>query len=136
MSALFGVVRATDPIPAYRLSGGSTLPGVGPLSQVWRPVVEPALHRLDDLVVDLRSGPYANLARLPGAVTVRVVSEVGGRRTTVSHHNKSYKGRLARALAVAPREPETVAALMRIVAAKGLRVERTGERTIDLVAED
>ena len=31
-SALFGVVRASDAIPAYRLSGGSKLPGFGTLA--------------------------------------------------------------------------------------------------------
>src|SRR5439155_8724037 len=30
-SALFGVLRADDPVPAYRLSGGSTLPELGGL---------------------------------------------------------------------------------------------------------
>jgi uncharacterized protein len=134
-SALFGVVRAADPIPAYRLSGGSAVPGVGPLRELWRPVVEPALHELPDLVVDLRSGTYANLARLPAAVTVRVVAEQSGRRTTISHDNKSYKGRLARALALAPREPSSVAALLRVATAAGLRVERTGDLALDLVVE-
>ena len=28
-SSLFGVVSATDPIPAYRLSGGNSLPALG-----------------------------------------------------------------------------------------------------------
>lgn len=134
-SALFGLVRATDPIPAYRLSGGSTVPGVGPLRELWRPVVEPAIEALPDLVVDLRSGTYANLARLPAAVTVRVVSEQGGRRTTISHDNKSYKGRLARALALAPREPATVSALMRVATAAGLRLDRTGDLSLDLITD-
>jgi hypothetical protein len=130
-SALFGVVRAADPIPAYRCSGGSVLPGAGSLRELWRPVLEPAL-RTDELVVDLRSGTYANLATLPDAVTVRVVSPAG---TAVSHHNKAHKGRLARALALAPREPASVVGVQRIGRAAGLRVERAGARTLDLVVE-
>jgi cytoplasmic iron level regulating protein YaaA (DUF328/UPF0246 family) len=132
-SALFGVVRATDPIPAYRCSGDSVLPGVGPLRELWRPVLEPALGELDELVVDLRSGTYAHLARLPAAVSVRVVTEQNGRRLAISHHNKSYKGALARALAVAPRESGTVNALIRVAAAAGLVLEKTGPRSLDLV---
>lgn len=134
-SALFGVLRATDPIPAYRLSGSSTVPGVGPLRELWRPVVEPALSTLDELVVDLRSGGYRALARLPEAVTVRVVTAAdGGRRLAVSHHNKAYKGRLARALALAGREPTTVTGLLRTARAAGITLEQTGERAVDLLA--
>lgn len=134
-SALFGVVRATDPIPAYRCSGDSALPGVGSLRELWRPVLEPTLRGLAELVVDLRSGTYANLAALPGAVTVRVVTEIGGRRTTVSHHNKAYKGQLARALAVAQREPTSVAALLRVARTAGIAVEQTGDLTLELSTE-
>ncbi|HEX5406815.1 MAG TPA: peroxide stress protein YaaA [Pseudonocardiaceae bacterium] len=134
-SALFGVVRAADPIPAYRLSGGSALPGVGPLQAVWRPALEPLLGELDELVVDLRSTTYAHLARLPEAITVRVVSERGGQRTTVSHFNKATKGQLARALALAPREPTGMTAVLRIAKAAGVVAERTGETTFDLVTE-
>ncbi|MFC5993137.1 YaaA family protein, partial [Pseudonocardia hispaniensis] len=69
-SALFGLIRATDPIPAYRLSAGSALPGRPALAARWRPPLEPVLAALAraELVVDLRSGPYAALGRLPGAV--------------------------------------------------------------------
>ena len=97
-SALFGLLRPGDRVPSYRLSGGTTLPGLGGLAPLWRPVLEPALATADDLVVDLRSGAYANLARVPGAVQVRVLREEGGRRTVVSHDNKWTKGQLARAL--------------------------------------
>ena len=96
-SALFGLLSPTDPVPAYRLSGGTSLPGVGSLAAAWRPVLEPELAAAR-LVVDLRSGPYAALARVPGAVQVRVLRESDGARTVVSHDNKHTKGRLARAL--------------------------------------
>src|SRR5262245_3997656 len=36
-SALFGLVRATDPIPAYRFSAGSVLPDTGRPGTLWRP---------------------------------------------------------------------------------------------------
>ena len=40
-SALFGLLTADDPVPAYRLSAGSALPGRGTLAAAWRPVLEP-----------------------------------------------------------------------------------------------
>jgi cytoplasmic iron level regulating protein YaaA (DUF328/UPF0246 family) len=98
VSALFGLLTPTDRIPAYRLSGGTSLPGVGSLAATWRPVLEPELMGHRGLVVDLRSGPYAALARVPHAVQVRVLRESGGSRTVVSHDNKHTKGLLARAL--------------------------------------
>jgi uncharacterized protein len=97
-SALFGLLRPRDLVPAYRLSGGTTLPRVGGLASLWRPVLEPELSSESGLVVDLRSGAYAALARVPQAVEVRVLRESDGRRTVVSHDNKYTKGKLARAL--------------------------------------
>jgi cytoplasmic iron level regulating protein YaaA (DUF328/UPF0246 family) len=128
-SALFGIVRGTDRIPAYRLSGGASMPAFGSLRTVWRPALEPVLAELDELIVDLRSGAYAALARVPGAVTVRVVTVAG---TTVSHHNKAYKGKLAAALATAPREPSTVEGLIGIAAKAGITLRRTSDLELSL----
>ncbi|MFR9730761.1 peroxide stress protein YaaA [Saccharopolyspora sp. MS10] len=128
-SALFGLVRGTDRIPAYRLSAGSALPGFGGLRTVWRPVLEPVLREAAEFVVDLRSGAYAELARVPGAVSVRVLSEAAdGSRKVVSHHNKSHKGRLARILATAPAEPSDATDVLRLTRAAGLQVEQESER--------
>ncbi len=136
-SALFGLVGGADPIPAYRLSGASTLPAVGGLRSFWRPTLEPVLAEIDDLVVDLRSGTYAALAPIAGAVSVRVVTEdATGRRLTVSHHNKMYKGRLAAVLVRLGREPSTVDGLARAVSRAGLTVEVTADRSLELLATD
>ncbi|HEX3781615.1 MAG TPA: peroxide stress protein YaaA [Pseudonocardiaceae bacterium] len=135
-SALFGLVRATDQIPAYRCSGGSGLPSLGPLPALWRPALEPVLAAVDDLVVDLRSGSYVALARVPGAVTVRVVTEgPGGKRLTVSHFNKAAKGRLARALGSVTAAPDTVAKVLTVASRAGIRLERTGEHQLELIDE-
>jgi cytoplasmic iron level regulating protein YaaA (DUF328/UPF0246 family) len=96
-SALFGLLRPQDRVPSYRLSGGTVLPGLGGLAPRWKPVLEPLLAGVE-LVVDLRSGAYAQLARVPHAVQVRVLRDEGGRRVVVSHDNKWTKGKLARAL--------------------------------------
>lgn len=129
-SALFGIARGDDRIPAYRLSGGSSLPSLGALRALWRPALEPVFAGMDELIVDLRSGAYAALARIPGAVTVRVVTASG---KTISHHNKAYKGRLAAALAKGTREPSTVEGLVTAATRAGFDVKRTGDDEIDLV---
>jgi hypothetical protein len=133
-SALFGLLGGDDAVPAYRLSAGSALPGLGTMRAVWRPALGPVLGGIGGLVVDLRSSPYAALAPVADAVTVRVLSEDdSGRRSTVSHHNKAHKGRLARLLAAAPREPSDAAGVARIARRGGLHVERSGPRALDIV---
>ena len=106
-SALFGVVRAGDTIPRYRLSGGSKLPGrdgtVPTMKARWGSAITDALTEVNGLIVDMRSGAYQQLGPVPGAVTVRVESvQEDGSRKVVSHFNKHYKGELARVLATAP----------------------------------
>jgi cytoplasmic iron level regulating protein YaaA (DUF328/UPF0246 family) len=128
-SALFGLLRADDPIPAYRLSASSKLPGRGTLAARWRPGLEAVLAEIakDELVVDLRSGSYSALGRLTAALDVDVVSEnADGKRTVVSHFNKAHKGRLARALVTSRAEPDSAAQVAAVARKAGMRVERDG----------
>jgi uncharacterized protein len=135
-SSLFGLLRATDPVPAYRLSAGSALPGRPTLAARWRPLLDPVLAELvaTQTVVDLRSGSYAALGRVPGAVTVNVLSErPDGSRSVVSHFNKAHKGRLARALAVTRAEPSDAAGVAAVARRAGMRVERCGTTHLDVI---
>ena len=135
-SSLFGLLRATDPVPAYRLSAGSALPGRPTLAARWRPLLDPVLAELvaTQTVVDLRSGSYAALGRVPGAVTVNVLSErPDGCRSVVSHFNKAHKGRLARALAVTRAEPSDAAGVAAVARRAGMRVERCGTTHLDVI---
>lgn len=107
-SALWGMVRLEDRIPAYRCPAGINLPGVGPLATWWRRRI-PALAELSGghgLIVDMRSGPYAAMARL-NAVTIKVMHE----GKVVSHFNKATKGRIVRDLMTAGAMPRTKADL-------------------------
>jgi cytoplasmic iron level regulating protein YaaA (DUF328/UPF0246 family) len=89
---------------------------------------------LDRPLVDLRSGAYGAFAPLPDAITVRVVTEnAAGQRTVVSHFNKATKGLLARALVTSRAEIDTVAAVARVARRAGLRVERTGDRSLEVI---
>lgn len=136
-SALFGLLRADDPIPAYRLSATSKLPGKPTLAARWRPVLEPLLADIaaDDLVVDLRSGSYAALGRVADAVRVDVVAErEDGGRSVVSHFNKAHKGRLARALAASRSEPDDAGKVAAVARRAGMRVERDGHELTIVVS--
>jgi uncharacterized protein len=135
-SALFGLLRADDPIPAYRLSASSKLPDRPSLASRWRPELEPVLADLaaGELVVDLRSGSYAGLGRIPGAVGVDVLSEhPDGRRTVVTHFNKAHKGRLARVLVSSRAEPDDAARVAAVARRAGMRVERSGDELTVIV---
>ncbi|MFD0632685.1 peroxide stress protein YaaA [Catenulispora yoronensis] len=151
-SGLWGVVRPGDAIPAYRLSGGVTLPKAGPVAKVWRQALTPALAPAvaSGLVVDLRSSTYAAMWRVPAdaadrAVTVRVLHErlVDGvpKRSVVSHFNKAAKGRLARALLVGDVAATTPKELAEALQDLGFRTETTAPAkpgtawTIDVVVD-
>lgn len=139
-SALFGLVRATDRIPHYRLSGGTKLPtrdGATPTMRArWGREISSALNGIGELLIDLRSGTYQQLGRAPGAVTVRVESvQPDGSRKVVSHFNKHYKGELARVLAQSPQDAATPAEVAEIARAAGLTVEEgtAAKETLTLV---
>jgi cytoplasmic iron level regulating protein YaaA (DUF328/UPF0246 family) len=135
-SALFGLLRADDPVPPYRLSATSRLPGRPTLAARWRPRLEPLLAEIatDELVVDLRSGSYAALGRLPGAIRVNVLAEhTDGHRTVISHFNKAHKGKLARALATSRSEPDDAGKVAAVARRAGMRVERDGDDLIVVV---
>lgn len=136
-SALFGLLAATDPIPHYRLSAGTRLPGLGTLRSTWRPVLTTATAAwADDLVVDLRSGGYHHLGPVPGAVTVDVVTEYpDGSRKVVSHFSKHHKGLLARTLATSRAEMDDIDALLRVARRAGHTLERTSESVLTMVTE-
>ncbi len=127
-SALFGVVRALDPIPRYRLSGGTRLPDSPTLKARWGGLITGVLSG-EDFVVDLRSGAYQQLGKAPGALTVRV--ERDGK--VVSHFNKQYKGELARVLALASEPARSIDDVAEIAHSAGMTVERDSGFQLTLV---
>ncbi|MFD0684913.1 YaaA family protein [Actinomadura fibrosa] len=129
-SGLWGALRLTDRIPPYRLAMAVSLPPEGRLAALWRPVMRKAL-RLDGLIVDMRSGPYASAWKAPQpAVAVRVLREriLGGvpKRTVVSHMAKATRGKVAHDLLKADARPTTPEELLKAVADLGYTVELNG----------
>ncbi|MFM2352973.1 MAG: peroxide stress protein YaaA [Actinomycetota bacterium] len=135
-SALFGLLCADDPIPAYRLSHDSRLPGQT-LRARWSEANAAVLESLDGPIVDLRSEGYAALGPLPDrrdAVFVRVVAVgVDGVARALNHFNKKGKGEYLKALLGAGSVPSTVDGLCRRSTALGWPLSRTGDRELQLV---
>lgn len=121
-SGLWGVVRPNDRVPAYRLSGGATLPALGTIAGVWRAPLAEALPGWigRKVVVDLRSGTYAAAWKPAGPVAARTVTvQVTHNGKVVSHFNKATKGLLARALLESGAVPKTPAAFAETCAGIG-----------------
>lgn len=141
-SALFGLLRPDDLIPAYRLSGTVTLPRIGTVAGRWRAPLPRVMQEAtgDGLLIDLRSGTYTALGKPPAALadrtaTMRVLHEVGGRRKVVSHFNKATKGRIVRGLLESGADPRTIDELQLTLADLGWTVERAGTRLDVVVSE-
>ncbi len=144
-SSLFGLVRPGDRIPAYRLSGNVTFPDLGTVASVWRQPLAQVLGPLTttQLIVDLRSGMYANFWRptkeqVRRVVSVRVLHEVAGTRSVVSHFNKATKGRLVRGLLEDGGNPGTPKGFVRKLTELGWAVEPTPGKagSVDVIVPD
>lgn len=126
-SALFGLVGPDDPIPAYRLSPDSRLPGT-PLKALWSAPVAEVLAAMSGMILDLRSEAYVALGPAPAREDswyLRVVSEGDdGRRRALNHFNKKGKGEFVRALLIAGIDHPDAASLISWAATSGIRLER------------
>ena len=130
-SGLLGLLRPADRIPAYRLSGDVSLPGVGTVSTYWGSRLDGSVREAAGrgLVVDLRSSSYTPFWRpspdlAHKVVTLRVLHEVGGTRKVVSHFNKATKGRLVRSLLEDGSTPGTPARFADLLRDLGWKVEQ------------
>lgn len=139
-SALFGPVRATDLIPAYRLSFDSRLSPT--LKKRWSALGAVALAAHPGLLLDLRSEGYAALAPLPdreGAHYVRVLArDEGGHVRALNHFNKQAKGLLTRAILAAGVAFETMEELLDWAAGEGYELvcASDGSRDLELVVPE
>lgn len=142
-SALFGLLRPSDHIPAYRMSGTVALPRLGPVAGRWRPLLPRVIAEAagDGLVVDLRSGTYVALGRPPAhlvadrTTSLRVLHEHRGQRKVVSHFNKATKGRIVRDLLESGADPRTVDEFESTLRDLGWVTERRGNDLDIVVAE-
>lgn len=134
-SALFGLLRADDPIPAYRLSHDSRLTDLS-LKRAWGLSITSELAELGTPIVDLRSAGYAALGRLPemsGAVSVSVVA-VGddGVARALNHFNKKGKGEWVRTMLGAGPLPSSIDAFCSVSSELGWPLTVINERMLEL----
>lgn len=133
-AALFGPVGALDPIPAYRLSHDSRVPG-RPLKRHWRTAIAASLAAEPGLVLDLRSEAYVALGPAPaGAHFLRVLTEGdGGARRALNHFNKKAKGEFTRAILEAGIVFTTADELVDWAPTAGFRLERHSDGELALI---
>lgn len=121
-SAAFGLVRAMDLIPAYRLSFDSRLPGVkaGSLKHAWAAAGTASLAAEARFILDARSEGYASLAPLPpdsNSIYLRVVTRgEGGAVRALNHFNKKGKGEFVRSLALDSKTAATISSTDELIA--------------------
>ena len=134
-SAPFGPVGALDPIPAYRLAAGTSLPGIRPLRRHWAEPTSAALQG-SGFLLDMRSEAYVALGPIPDAVPsayVRVVTPTG---RALNHFNKKAKGELVRMLAERRPGIGSIGALLRWAARAGVTMRTSEPGVVELVVDD
>lgn len=136
-SALFGLLRAGDRIPAYRLSGSSALPSLGgTLKRAWIAAHQGVAWSELGWVLDLRSKDYVALAPLPPQAGdwLHVVQRgPSGEVRALNHFNKAAKGDLVRRLAISGPTIRNAAEFIDWADAEGLEVTSgpsSGELTL------
>ncbi len=133
-SALFGLIRADDTIPAYRLSHDSRLPDVS-LKGEWAAKNAAVLTGLGGLILDARSEGYVELGPAPaGSIFLRVVTRAeGGAVRALNHFNKKAKGEFTRDLLSLEQAPESADELIEAAQALGWTLEPGSADELNLV---
>jgi cytoplasmic iron level regulating protein YaaA (DUF328/UPF0246 family) len=132
-SGLWGAVRPTDQLPAYRIGINTKLPRVGALPAYWREALNAAL---DDAIaamgaIDLRSSGYSQMYRpsRDAAPKLTPVTICGpGDKPASSYQSKVAKGRLIRELL--RRGAPTIDELITSASAIGLTADHRGGRVV------
>jgi uncharacterized protein len=124
-SPLWGLLRPSDRIPPYRMPMTTRLTGLDPLAKVWRPAVGRLLEARDELIIDLRSGAYAQVWNPKNnGVAIRVFKEdTEGGRSVVTHMAKATRGDVARAVLGSGIQPSSPFELADFLSSQGWKVE-------------
>jgi hypothetical protein len=135
-SALFGLIGSSDPVPAYRFSHNTRIPGTA-LTALWREPNAAVLSKQSGLVLDLRSESYVHLGPAPRSresYFVRVVTESeDGHRRALNHFNKHGKGIFVRELAMGGHDFATADELLEWAETTGIRLELGAPGEIELI---
>jgi cytoplasmic iron level regulating protein YaaA (DUF328/UPF0246 family) len=117
LSALFGAVRPTDRIPAYRLHPCVRLPDVGELTRAWRRELAPVLEQeagVKRLIVDCRSSTYASMWNPKGELAERRVQVTVPGASHMANHTRGLVARHLVQSAAKPRYPEDLVEILSV----------------------
>jgi uncharacterized protein len=133
-SSLFGLISTADEIPNYRMSAGSKLPGLN-LKKLWQEAHGAVWSKLSkDIVIDMRSNSYAELAPTPGAISCYtldvVLEDKKGKRTRLNHFNKQAKGQFLRSALIVNPAPKSVSDLKAVAKQANLKLEVSGKKLL------
>ncbi len=133
-SAMFGLLGALDPIPAYRLSQDSRVPDL-PMKKTWRDAVASQLRTLPGLILDLRSESYVGLGPAPESAEFLRVVTVGadGTRRALNHFNKKAKGEFMRELLLAQIQHPTTESLIAWAVSRGIALDHGKPGELQLI---
>lgn len=128
-SAMYGLIGASDEIAIYKLSPTKNINGLN-LKRHWSQAHEGIWKNLgEELIIDLRSKAYAELAPLPeSANSYRVevfYQSPDGALAQMNHFNKKAKGQLVRAALTSHSSPQTIEDLTECASASGLTLKET-----------
>jgi cytoplasmic iron level regulating protein YaaA (DUF328/UPF0246 family) len=128
------LISASDEIPNYRLSAGSKLPGIN-LKSLWQAAHERLWSKYSkEIVIDMRSNSYAELAPVPGFVTCYtldvLLEDKKGKRTRLNHFNKQAKGQFVRSALIASPAPKTISDLKSVAKLANLELEVSGKQLL------
>lgn len=145
-SALWGLVRGSDAIPAYRCSASTRL-GKHSMKQRWARTCAAVLAEHEGVILDLRSKSYAELGPLPdrdNAFVLEFVTRMpNGELKQLNHFNKQGKGEFLRTVASASAEVHErldmvvgMEGLCGVLVELGIEIEATSEREAMVVVDD
>jgi cytoplasmic iron level regulating protein YaaA (DUF328/UPF0246 family) len=123
-SSLFGLLPATEQIPYYRFSAGSSLPGIS-LKKIWAEAHAAVWPRMIGPILDMRSNAYVDLNPIPETNQSYFVEVYDASGKAMNHFNKKAKGVLARA--ALENSLESVEQLPRIAKTVNLIAEVDGQ---------
>jgi cytoplasmic iron level regulating protein YaaA (DUF328/UPF0246 family) len=131
-SALLGLVSAADEIPEYKLSPSKKLGPIN-LKKHWGSAHAEIWSQFrDEIIIDLRSKAYADLAPIDKhnhALVVEVFFRAeDGSLLQMNHFNKKAKGQLVRAALLAKTAPTSIKSLCKLAAEVGLELTQDGRK--------
>ncbi len=99
-SGLFGLLRPDDLIPDHRLPMSAVVPGIGKLSDYWRPLISPVLNKelegafVWNLLPAVQMAAWDDEATYERIVRVSFYEQDDGKRTEITDEKARLEGKL------------------------------------------